>query len=102
MSTSQPIVTSYDLQPPVGCEVANSEPKSTFKIPVGSSKPAQQDGAQLKSYYAFLHTAIEAARNQIGEDLTKWRDAVGKAELNKEPKRGKEDDEEDAGEEEES
>ncbi|KIY50530.1 hypothetical protein FISHEDRAFT_27304, partial [Fistulina hepatica ATCC 64428] len=37
-----------------------------------------------KEYYTFLRDAIVAAKTQIGDELTEWRDAVGKAELSKE------------------
>ena len=47
-----------------------------------------------------MRNALEEARNQIGDELTAWRDCVGKKELNKEPRKGN-GDEEGEGEEEE-
>ncbi|KAJ7589317.1 hypothetical protein C8J56DRAFT_938202, partial [Mycena floridula] len=30
------------------------------------------------TYYAYLRLAIAAARDELGDELTRWRDAVGK------------------------
>ncbi|KAK7040915.1 hypothetical protein VNI00_009511 [Paramarasmius palmivorus] len=88
------IIISYDLQPPSGCDATHLKTHNTIEVPVPTSKPGPKDSAELKTYYASLHTAIETARHQIGEELTRWRDAIGKAELNKETK-GKTEDEDD-------
>ncbi|KAJ7589310.1 hypothetical protein C8J56DRAFT_1075752 [Mycena floridula] len=33
------------------------------------------------TYYAYLRTAIAAARDELGEELTRWRDVVGREEM---------------------
>lgn len=54
------------------------------------------------AYYAAMRSSLNKARNEVGDELTAWRDRVGKAELTKEPKKGggDEDEEEEAEEEE--
>ncbi|KAK0500920.1 hypothetical protein EDD18DRAFT_1067201, partial [Armillaria luteobubalina] len=77
MSTS--ITVSYDLNPPeeVDAPTLVESKHATFNL-----KKTPADGH--KAYYAALKDAIQLARNQVGDELTAWRDAVGKAELNKE------------------
>ncbi|KAL0568072.1 hypothetical protein V5O48_013916 [Marasmius crinis-equi] len=97
-STSQTIVISYDLRPPSGSESKTTGLSPSQKIQV----PVKADGSQdLKTYYTALHDAIEEARTLVGEDLTRWRDAVGKDEASKEPKKGGKEEEEGEEEEEE-
>ncbi|KAF9256835.1 hypothetical protein L218DRAFT_172759 [Marasmius fiardii PR-910] len=98
-STSRTITISYDLHPPSESKSSTSglTPSRSIQVPIKAD--SSQD---LKAYYAALHHAVEDARNQIGEDLTKWRDAVGKDETTKEPKKKEdEDSDEDEAEEEE-
>lgn len=61
-----------------------------------SAKNDSQDSSTTKtSYYDVLRKALEEARSQVGDELTEWRNFVGKKELNKEPrKRNGDDDEE--------
>ena len=74
MSTTS-ITISYDLNPPESVETDLVESKSaSFTV-----KKSPEDGQ--KAYYAALRSAIHLARNQLGDELTAWRDAVGKAEL---------------------
>ncbi|KAL0060003.1 hypothetical protein AAF712_013239 [Marasmius tenuissimus] len=92
------ISISYDLHPPSGIDKTASGLSKSRKIEV----PVNTDGNQdVKSYYTALHNAIEEARTKVGEDLTEWRDAVGKDEASKEPKKAGKDEVEEEEEEEE-
>ncbi|KDR85902.1 hypothetical protein GALMADRAFT_235050 [Galerina marginata CBS 339.88] len=79
----------YDLKPPIGIDAGD---KPTAKKHVFEVTP---DGQSTKEFYTALRSALEAARNEVGDELTAWRDIVGKAELSKEPKKKKADEEED-------
>ncbi|KAF9007902.1 hypothetical protein BDQ17DRAFT_1350220 [Cyathus striatus] len=85
------ISITYNLNPPAGPTPEGLSTASTLSFPVKIEKEGQ------KAYYSALHDAINEAKDKIGDDLTKWRDAVGKAEVTKEPKgkTGDEADEED-------
>jgi len=74
------IKITYDLKPPAGVEIFGLEKSKTyeFSIPV-----SPQTG--LMSYYIALQELIMKTKEQIGNDLTEWRDAVGKAESKIEP-----------------
>ena len=94
MSTTS-ITISYDLNPPESVDNELVESKSaSFTV-----KKSPEDGQ--KAYYAALRSgsAIHLARNQLGDELTAWRDAVGKEELALEGKPAAVDDEEDDNEE---
>ena len=92
------ISISYDLHPPSGIDKTASGLSTSRKIEVQVKADASQD---LESYYSALHNAIEEARTKVGQDLTEWRDAVGKDEASKEPKKTAKDEAEDDAEEEE-
>ncbi|KAJ4492747.1 hypothetical protein C8J55DRAFT_409313, partial [Lentinula edodes] len=88
------ITITYTVHPPIESVCPDQLPNSrTIEVPISASK----DGGN--SYYSVLQEALEKARNEIGADLTIWRDAVGKSEMSKEAKKSKKD--EDDGEEEE-
>ncbi|THH11600.1 hypothetical protein EW145_g556 [Phellinidium pouzarii] len=73
----------YDLHPPSGTSVTTSMQTSKthkFSVPSGT---AQQE------YYRSLRDAVVAAKEQIGADLTAWRDTIGTLENMKEPGKGK-------------
>ncbi|KAJ7589252.1 hypothetical protein C8J56DRAFT_31654 [Mycena floridula] len=76
------ISISYDLNPPAGIDAGGLKKSKTLEVPVqvdGHANDAQRtDHAR---YYAHLRTAIAAARQELGEELTRWRDAVGKEEM---------------------
>jgi hypothetical protein len=93
MSTS--ITITYDLKPPAGVKANGLSASAVheFKIPV-----SPKDGQ--KSYYTALEAAVIKAKDHVGVELTAWRDAVGKAELKKEPKNASPEDEDDEEEEE--
>ncbi len=75
---STPITISYDLNPPESVETELVEAKqASFTV-----RKAPADGHKV--YYAALRDAIQLARNQVGDELTAWRDVVGKAEVNME------------------
>ncbi|KAE9403792.1 hypothetical protein BT96DRAFT_917348 [Gymnopus androsaceus JB14] len=87
---------SYTVQPPAGTNLPEISPSRTLQVAVNVPKDQP-----TKKYYGALHEALAEARNKIGDDLTIWRDAVGKLEINKETKRPtKAEDEEDEEEEE--
>ncbi|THV03015.1 hypothetical protein K435DRAFT_775184 [Dendrothele bispora CBS 962.96] len=79
---SKSITITYSLKPPSETKaVDGAVPSKTIEVPVSP----QTENYEV--YYGKLHDAIEDARNKIGEDLTVWRDAVGKGELGKETKK---------------
>ncbi|KAJ3892565.1 hypothetical protein GG344DRAFT_45100 [Lentinula edodes] len=76
------ITITYTVHPPLESVSHDELPTSrTIEVPVNAS----QDG--VNSHYSVLHGALEKARNEIGADLTIWRDAVGKLEMSKEAKK---------------
>ncbi|KAG2022522.1 hypothetical protein CC2G_000263 [Coprinopsis cinerea AmutBmut pab1-1] len=90
MSSSSKITISYELNPPSEIQGEGLAKSKTQSFEVGANPEGDQ-----KAYYAALQAAVVKAKNAIGDDLTAWRDKVGKAELNKEPKpRNEESDEE--------
>ncbi|GLB43687.1 hypothetical protein LshimejAT787_1401990 [Lyophyllum shimeji] len=96
---SAPSITiSYELNPPAQRE-KDVGTLSTAKTQSFAVKASPADG--LEKYYAALHEAIAGAKEQLGNELTAWRDAVGKAELSKETSKTLKYDAEGEGEEEE-
>ena len=85
-SMSPTITITYELKPPTSID---AEGLSTAKTGNFNVKSAPAD--DYKVYYTALREAIEEARNQVGDELTVWRDRVGKAELTKEPKKADDD-----------
>ncbi|KAG5644111.1 hypothetical protein DXG03_009130 [Asterophora parasitica] len=75
------ITISYELNPPAQI-VEDAASLSTSKaqtFPVNANPAEGQE-----KYYGALQKAIAVAKDQLGQELTAWRDAVGKAELSKE------------------
>jgi len=100
LQTSKSIKITYNLNPPSSVQVPTDLPKRiTHSYPVMISTPIDEiDNSKAgKTFYRELRKSLEAARNEVGEKLTTWRDLVGKAELNKEPKKVEEDEEESEG-----
>jgi hypothetical protein len=94
--SARAISVEYALNPPASSAQASELPtskKHAFALPAGSGSGS--------GYYTTLRAAIEQARNEVGQELTAWRDAVGKAELSKEAKKTRTDDDEEEEEEEE-
>ncbi|KAJ7071148.1 peptidase family M41-domain-containing protein [Mycena amicta] len=76
------ITIEYQLSPPPGQNYAlPSAKKHTFEL------------AATGEYYGTLREALAKARDEVGQELTSWRDAVGKAETGKEGSRPESDDE---------
>ena len=95
---SKSIKVTYNLNPPLSIPVPADLPKNnTRSYPVAISAASTTDKIDTlkaeKAFYRGLRKSLDAARNEIGEELTTWRDLVGKAELNKEPKKGDDDEE---------
>ena len=91
------ITITYKLNPPTEAEAGSLSSSKHATFPVNASPSEGQ-----KKYYNSLQKAIIEAKNDIGNDLTAWKEAVGKAELNKEtPKTLKYDDADEEQEEEE-
>ena len=88
LSMSPTITITYELKPPTSIDAEGLATAKTGNLNVKST-PA--DGHKV--YYTALREAIEEARNQVGDELTVWRDRVGKAELTKEPQKADDDEE---------
>ena len=86
---SPTITITYEVRPPTSID---AEGLATAKTGNFNVKNAPADGHKV--YYTALREAIEEARNQVGDELTVWRDRVGKAELTKEPKKADDDEDE--------
>ncbi|KAJ7038326.1 hypothetical protein C8F04DRAFT_926003, partial [Mycena alexandri] len=83
---SRAITIEYTVKPPPSSGQAYELPtskKHTFEI--------RAEGGQAE-HYKSLREGIAQARNEVGQELTAWRDAVGKAELTKETKKPTNDD----------
>ncbi|TFK70069.1 hypothetical protein BDN72DRAFT_819339 [Pluteus cervinus] len=92
------IMITYDIHPPttptspqIPADLAKSK-THTFPLAASPSEPEPAADASTttqshKSYYNQLEKALADARNVVGDELTKWRDLVGKAELSKETKK---------------
>ncbi|KAF9550591.1 hypothetical protein CPC08DRAFT_715262 [Agrocybe pediades] len=93
---SSSIKISYDLKPPASVGSGDLPKQKTQEFAISPASGSNED------FYAAMRSSLEAARNQVGDELTAWRDVMGKSELNKEPKKVvSEDDEEEEMEEEE-
>ncbi|KAF9528110.1 hypothetical protein CPB83DRAFT_854894 [Crepidotus variabilis] len=95
MSSTKAIKLTYVLNPPTSVESDKSLesllPKAkSHEYPVVLSAKSDQATSEkdTRSYYTDLRKAIERARVEVGEELTEWRDIVGKEELGKEGKKG--------------
>ena len=80
MSTTSAITISYELKPPTGVDTTGLETSKMYAIAVNKGATEGQ-----KDYYTSLRASIADAKTLFGDDLTVWRDRVGKAELTKEP-----------------
>jgi len=88
---SKSIKVTYDLNPPLSIPIpADLQKSNTHSYPVKISASLDKMKAG-NSFYRGLRKSLDAARNEVGEELTTWRDLVGKVELNKEPKKADED-----------
>ncbi|KAJ7654949.1 hypothetical protein DFH06DRAFT_993000 [Mycena polygramma] len=93
---SRAITIEYTVNPP-------APSGQTYELPTSKKHEFKVGGpaaeAEQSEYYKELRESIAQARNTVGEELTAWRDAVGKSELTKESKKPKTDEEEDEDEE---
>jgi hypothetical protein len=87
---SSMIKIRYSLNLPEGVNTENKPTSKAhqFKIDTTPSSNDLDSQEAKKPYYDALRNALEEARNQIGDELTAWRDCVGKEELNKESRKG--------------
>ncbi|PPQ69481.1 hypothetical protein CVT25_002046 [Psilocybe cyanescens] len=85
------IKITYDLKPPQGVKHGDKPTQKAQEFPVNASGDSNNT-----AFYTALRASLDKARNEVGNEITAWRDIIGKAELNKEPKKGaSEEDEED-------
>jgi hypothetical protein len=73
---------SYSLNPPAGVSAPGLDSSGQHKLLV--STPFSHDADAQAAYYTALRSTIAEARAKLGDDLTAWRDAVGKKEVEKE------------------
>ena len=90
----------YSLELPEGVNTGDKPTSKTHQFKVDTAPSSNDSQDAKKSYYEALRDALEEARSQIGDELTAWRDCVGKKELNKELRKGNGDEEEEEEEEE--
>ena len=91
------IKISYTICPPSSVKPTTPdlvESKSTEYQISPTGIPLEQDKGG-KAYYRELKKTLEAARMGVGEELTRWRDFIGKAELKKEPPKDDDNDDDD-------
>jgi hypothetical protein len=98
MSTAS-IKIIYDLKPPGTVAHGDLAASKAHEFPVEVA--SNESNASGTAFYTALRRSLEAARNQVGDELTAWRDVVGKAELSKELKKVGDGDEEEEEEDEE-
>ncbi|KAF8167202.1 hypothetical protein B0H34DRAFT_791962 [Crassisporium funariophilum] len=87
------IKIQYTLNLPAGTPAGDQPSSKTHSFAIDASVDGGGDGK--KAYYGALRDALADTRSQVGDELTTWRDRVGKAELNKEMKKVTKDGEED-------
>lgn len=72
------VTVTYELHPPSNVTAPGLTPATThdFDVPVlPSTADANQD------YYTALRKSLGDAKAKLGEELTAWRDAVGKEDV---------------------
>ncbi|KJA28310.1 hypothetical protein HYPSUDRAFT_129177 [Hypholoma sublateritium FD-334 SS-4] len=94
--SSATIKITYNLKPPTNVDGGDKATTKTHAFEIKT--PASGSTA----FYTALRTSLEQARNEVGDEMTAWRDIVGKAELVKEPKKIAEDDEDEEADQEEA
>ncbi|KAH9486160.1 hypothetical protein JR316_0000224 [Psilocybe cubensis] len=78
------IKITYDLKPPAGVDYGDKPTQKSQEFPIDASSGGD---ANNTAFYTALRASLDKARIQVGEEVTAWRDVIGKAELNKEPKK---------------
>jgi hypothetical protein len=76
------VTVSYILSPPAGTSASGLSPSARHEFPVSAS--IGRDADAQAAYYASLRTTIDEAKAKLGHEMTVWRDAVGKKEIEKE------------------
>ena len=89
LSVMSSVKITYDLKPSVGVDINGLEKSKTYELSVLASP---ENGP--KSYYTALQESITKTKEQIGNDLTAWRDTVGKTESKNESMKLKSEEEE--------
>ncbi len=93
---SRNVTITYELNLPKEVEADGLARNRTLSLPLPQ---AAGERSGNKQYYDSLRTAILQAKDEIGEELTTWRDAVGNIEQAKEPKVARAEEDEEDGEE---
>lgn len=93
------ITISYELNPPT--QIVKEAKEISVSKTLTHALDCNSSEVGSEAYYGALRVAIAKARDQLGNELTVWRDAVGKAESSKETAKTLKYDVEDAEEEEE-
>jgi hypothetical protein len=75
------VTITYDLHPPKNVSVPGRGSTAEHKFTMAASPSTS--GSHV-AYYAALRETIATAKTTLGEELTIWRDAVGKKEIEKE------------------
>lgn len=87
------LVVEFGLQPPANvAHPAGLSPTKLHEFPLSANSNI---GSSAASYYSALSTAIRQAKTDTGDELTRWRDAVGAVESSKEPRAKADEDDED-------
>ena len=76
------IKIQYSLNLPAGVDAGDKPTSKTHEFKVDTSVKDDSTNA-TKSYYDSLWNALKEARDQVGDELTMWRDFVDKKELSK-------------------
>ena len=96
MSTTKSIKISYTLNPPsvISSKLEKELPQKSksHEYVIGNpssginqDKPTKHD----EGYYIELRKMLQHARLEVGDELTTWKELVGKEEVSKEAKKGK-------------
>jgi streptomycin 6-kinase len=80
------ITIQYDLHPPTGVTTASLSPTKKHDFTV-ATQVQPTDQTDQKAFYEGLRKAIAESKATLGNELTQWRDAVGKAEAEKEKRK---------------
>lgn len=88
--TTSSLSVDYTIKPPKGVEATGLKQTSTINVPIATHNSETESGT---AYYDALRTALADTKSKVGDELTVWRDAVGKLENTKETKKQKSEDE---------
>lgn len=75
------LTITYALHPPAGSSVDPLlDPNATHDFPLSLSATEGPSTKGYKTHYDDLRATIAEARAKTGDELTRWRDAIGTAE----------------------